>query len=397
VDVACAGSTVTAKAISTRSTIEVVKQNAGGTWTVVQLRTGGMVTTGSPTTASPDNTGPIDVQVLRGVSVERARVVGAFQLAPGDSVDVAVVPVAGSRDEQLRFSALRGAVTLTIEGRSRTLQPGVVESLPVDRTPPRVSCAAADGRWHGDNVGVACAAQDDAAGLALASDASFTLNTAVAAEVETAVAETETREVCDADGNCAVVEAIGGHQVDRKAPEVRISQPADRTAYLLHQMVPAAFDCEDGGSGVSTCEGTTARGREIPTGAVGTGEFTVTATDAVGHAHTASVSYDVTYAIVPVDNGPLVAVRGQVLPIRVRIADAQKANQSAADILLTARAVVSDATGTTVDLDAVFRFDPQLRAYALNLDARGLEPGGYTLSFTVSGDPVMHTVPFRLR
>jgi hypothetical protein len=60
----------------------------------------------------------------------------------------------------------------------------------IDRGAPVVSCAAADGQWHADNVSVLCTASDSGAGLANASDASFKLTTAVLNGSETADAAT---------------------------------------------------------------------------------------------------------------------------------------------------------------------------------------------------------------
>ena len=89
--------TIAVKAMSAAPTIEVWKQLSSTLWLSVSLPTGAGMSTGSPTTANPDNREPIDGQVLsfdeRGV----ASVIGTFQLAPGASLDVSVMPDTSGR------------------------------------------------------------------------------------------------------------------------------------------------------------------------------------------------------------------------------------------------------------------------------------------------------------
>ena len=129
--------TITVHAASAVPRVEVWKQVSPTTWTSAQLPTGATYSTGSPATASPDNTEPIDVNVVRVEAGGPAHVVGSFQLAPGASVDLAVTPASG-RDEQVRFEVLRGRVPVTLGGRTRDMEPGEPTTLPIDRTPPTI-------------------------------------------------------------------------------------------------------------------------------------------------------------------------------------------------------------------------------------------------------------------
>lgn len=52
------------------------------------------------------------------------------------------------------------------------------------------------------------------------------------------------------------------------------------------------------------------------------------------------------------------------------------------------------ATAGTANLNNVFRFDDN--TYVLNLRATELASGTRTLDFTVSGDPVTHSVTFAI-
>jgi hypothetical protein len=87
---------------------------------------------------------------------------------------------------------------------------------------PSISCAAADGTWHADNVTIACTASDPGSGLADPADAAFTLSTSIAAGEETADAQTGLHRVCDGSGNCAVAGPVGGNKVDRKVPSLTL-------------------------------------------------------------------------------------------------------------------------------------------------------------------------------
>ena len=164
---------------------------------------------------------------------------------------------------------------------------------PEDLTAPTFTCDAADGSWHAGNVSLACTATDSESGLANAADASFTLTTSVAPGSETADASTDSRVVCDAVGNCATAGPIAGNQVDRKAPSIVITSPANGASYPMLGNINASFACADAGVGVASCNATTANGAAIDTATAGAKTFSVTATDSVGNTTTTSVEYTV--------------------------------------------------------------------------------------------------------
>jgi hypothetical protein len=164
-----------------------------------------------------------------------------------------------------------------------------------DMTPPTVSCAGADGSWHATDVAIACTAADDGSGLADPVDASFSLTTSVPDGTETADATTGSREVCDAAGNCATAGPVGANLVDKRGPTVTFTTPADGATHLLGADVDADYGCGDGGSGLTSCEGTVPSGAAIDTSTVGPHSVTVTGTDQVGNATTVSHGYEVHY------------------------------------------------------------------------------------------------------
>jgi hypothetical protein len=118
----------------------------------------------------------------------------------------------------------------------------------IDRGAPVVSCAAADGQWHADNVSVLCTASDSGAGLANASDASFNLTTAVPNGSETADAATGSRQVCDALANCVTAGPVTNNKVDRKAPVLNCAA-ADEQWHAVD--VSRTCTASDSGSGLA--------------------------------------------------------------------------------------------------------------------------------------------------
>ena len=164
---------------------------------------------------------------------------------------------------------------------------------PDDATPPQVSCAAADGAWHNSDVTIACTARDLESGLANAADASFNLTTNVPAGTETASAATNSRQVCNAVGNCTTAAPISGSKVDKKAPTIAIALPMAGATYGLQAKIGASYACSDGGSGMRSCTGPVANGSLVNTSSKGTKTFAVTAVDAVGNSSTVSVTYSV--------------------------------------------------------------------------------------------------------
>ena len=161
-----------------------------------------------------------------------------------------------------------------------------VLSCAIDTAPPVIVCAAPDSDWHADNVSLACTASDEGSGLANPADASFTLTTSVAAGEENANATTDSRQVCDTNGNCATAGPISGNKIDRLAPTLTL--PADA---VLDATSPAGAP---GSFSVSATDGAdpapTVACNPAPatTLAIGTTTIACTATDHAGNTSTGS-------------------------------------------------------------------------------------------------------------
>jgi hypothetical protein len=271
-----------------------------------------------------------------------------------------------------------------------------------DDIAPSVNCGSSDGLWHATDVIIACVAADPLSGLANPADASFDLVTSVPAGTETANAFTNSHTVFDVATNSTTGGPIGGNKVDKKAPSIAITVPV-ATAYTLNEPVAASYACADGGSGLATCAGTVANGVAIDTTSVGTKAFTVNATDQVANAGSATVHYDVTFAIC-LQYDPTHASSGRAQAITLQLCDYAGANVSSPGIVVTATGVDGNPAAA-VPLGSqnpgnVFHYgmngSPGV-SYKYLLDAQGLSSGSHVLNFTVQGDPVSHTAPFMLK
>jgi probable HAF family extracellular repeat protein len=204
---------------------------------------------------------------------------------------------------------------------------GPIAGNKIDKKAPLVSCATADGLWHGSDVSLACTTSDAGSGLADSANASFTLSTSVPTGTETASASTGSRVVCDAVGNCSTAGPIDGNKIDKKAPTITVTTPPQNAGYLYKQPVPASYACADGGSGALSCTGTVANGANIPTTTPGAMTFTVNATDNVGNASpTVTRNYTVTFKFQGFSypqNQPVVNVvqAGRITPARFNLFD----------------------------------------------------------------------------
>lgn len=126
---------------------------------------------------------------------------------------------------------------------------GPVGPVRVDRRAPATDCESPDTDWQAGNQSFDCTGSDGGSGLASPGDAAFTLSTAVGAGEEDASAQTGSRQVCDATGNCVTAGPVGPVKVDRRAPSTSCEQP-DSGWHASNR----SFACTaaDGGSGLES-------------------------------------------------------------------------------------------------------------------------------------------------
>ena len=167
-----------------------------------------------------------------------------------------------------------------------------------DTTPPSVNCGTADGQWHAANATISCTASDSGTGLANASDSSFTLSTSVAAGQESSNAQTGTHAGLRSSAELRHGRPDRGQQSRSRRAERHRHDARERRDYITGQSITADYACTDGGSGVSTCQGTVADGAALDTSSTGSKSFAVTTTDDVGNGTTRTVSY----SVIPADS-----------------------------------------------------------------------------------------------
>jgi DNA-binding beta-propeller fold protein YncE len=258
------------------------------------------------TISAQDETGGSGVRLVR----YRLGDSGAWTTVEGESTSI---EIAQEGRTHVEFAARDNA------GNTSAPQSADVK---LDETAPQVNCEAPDASWRGSDVVLRCDGSDAGAGLADVADASFTLQTNVPTGTETADAATDSRDVCDVAGNCKRGGPVTGNHVDKKAPQISISVPADGSALLLRHEVAAGYGCADGGSGVASCDGTVPNAGDVDTGSVGSKTFRVAAADNVGNQASASSTYNVIYDyrgfFAPVDNPPVLntVTAGAAIPVK---------------------------------------------------------------------------------
>ncbi len=131
-------------------------------------------------------------------------------------------------------------------------------------------------------------------------------------------------------------------------PTVDLRTPAEGAVYDRSEVVVADFSCADeaGGSGIDTCVGTVPDGDAVPTGVLGTHEFTVTATDEAGNETTVTHTYrvrDVTDPTVDLRTPPEGAVYDRFEPVTADFSCADEDGGSG----------IESCVGTVPDGDAV--------------------------------------------
>jgi len=377
------------------------------------------VLTGGLTTIAPVSVADINLQAPGGFSLSGA---AAYEITTSATIAGPMTPCfnASYINDEPTFSSLvvlhgengvlvdrtssRDFPTRTICATVNSLSPFVIarRSTTADTTPPVVSCDQPNSGWSAIDVAVWCTAFDTGSGLANAGDSSFPLMTAVPAGVETANATTTSRTVCDGAGNCALVGPVTGLRVDKRAPTITMTAPAQAN-YLLHQNVPANYACADAGSGVYSCAGPVANGSSIDSNTPGSHTFAVTAIDAAGNTTTSNQTYTVAYNQCVLFDATKSYQSGSTVPIKLQLCDATGANVSDAAVPLVATSVYLVSTSASGPLaysgnanpDNEFRFAGG--NYVFNLSLKGFAHGTYALTYRAGTDPTIHVVQFQVK
>ena len=161
-----------------------------------------------------------------------------------------------------------------------------------DATPPTVAYGAASpaanaAGWHRSAVNVPFVAADVTSGVASTDPAASPLVIGTEGDAESGVVTAEDK--------AGIVNSVTSPvlRIDRTAPSVTITSPANGATFNQGQAVTAAYSCTDALSGMASCAGPVASGAALPTGQSGAASFAVDATDLAGNLQRVTHTYSV--------------------------------------------------------------------------------------------------------
>jgi probable HAF family extracellular repeat protein len=187
-------------------------------------------------------------------------------------------------------------------------------------------------------------------------------------------------------------------------PTIAIASPL-ATTYILNTPVVSNYSCNDVGSGLAACAGSTPNGAFVDTSIVGARSFVVNALDNAGNANTSAVTFTVAYGLSVLSDQTKVHRIGSTVPLRVVLIDQSGQNVSSSAITLLANSLVQVSTHASgilddsgnANADNTFRYDPTAGAYIYNVSTSGLATGVWELRFVAGEDPTVHSVQFQVR
>lgn len=282
-------------------------------------------------------------------------------------------------------------------------------TVKIDKTAPVVTAmrdTPANGfGWNNTSVEVSYTATDNLSGINLGeSDTTpYTLTTEGANQ-------SHTFTVMDKAGNSNSA-SVANVNIDRVAPVITITTPANEGSYLFNSSVAANFSTSDVLSGLdaSTQTSTTAQGGNINTASVGSKAFTVSVTDKAGNPATKTSNYNVIYApagptcgvaghiiLQPVNtDGSSVFKKGSTVPAKFRVYDANCNSVGTAGVVTgfvlmyvgsSSNAPVNEVVDSTTP-DTAFRWSATDQQWIFNINTRNLSAGQkyiYRITFSDS-------------
>jgi hypothetical protein len=186
-------------------------------------------------------------------------------------------------------------------------------------------------------------------------------------------------------------------KLDKTAPSITITTPANGSSFLLNQAVAANYSCADLTSSIATCAGPVASGSNIDTASTGPKNFTVNASDQAGNTNSATNSYSVAFKLCVLYDQTKSHKSGSTVPLKLQLCDFNGVNYSSAAITVRAISVtkldssasgILDDSGAANSPDMNFRYDATLGGsggYIFNLSTKGLTTGTWKVTFTING------------
>lgn len=254
----------------------------------------------------------LDGTFVRSVKTDGGGFFGALKLAPG---------------------AYRAVVTMgadTLYACPWTVSPGVVSTSDAapDTTAPMSSSTlngtAGSGGWYLSDVVFSISSSDSCSGVASTrivnggSESNYAAPVVLSAEGVNAISW----YASDRAGNRESLHTQNV-RIDKSAPVVSISTPANGGTYQFGSQVLASFSCQDSVSGISSCEGTSSSGAAIDTSSTGLKSFVVRGVDVAGRETSSTVTYRVVAPTTTVMTaGPNPSVSGQSVTFTATVASA---------------------------------------------------------------------------
>jgi hypothetical protein len=244
--------------------------------------------------------------------------------ANGSGIDTCVGDVADGAGVD---TSTLGAHTFTVHATDHagnTASESVTYTV-VDVTGPSISVvtpAAGASYAVGQNVVADYSCADEPGGSGLAT-CTGTVPAGAAIDTSSVGERTFTVDAKDQAGN-PTSKTVTYRVVDKTAPSIALTTPADGAVYALGSGVRAAYSCSDeaGGSGVVQCDGTVANGALVDTSSFGSHSFEVITRDAAGNSASRAVTYTVAYDfdgfLWPVKNPPNVNRWKAGIPVLIR-------------------------------------------------------------------------------
>jgi hypothetical protein len=272
-----------------------------------------------------------------------------------------------------------------------------VSDVNIDKTKPSITASRTPAPnsfgWNNVDVTASYTAGDALSGLDASSPAtgSHLFNTE-------GVNQSHTFTVTDKAGNSESA-SISNVNIDKTAPAITITTPAQNGSYVLNSVVAANFSTSDALSGLdmSTQTSTVPQGNNIDTASVGSKAFTISVTDKAGNPASKTNNYNVTYSpaggacggaghiiLQPINgDGSSVFKKGSTVPAKFRVYDANCNSIGTAGVVTgfvlmyvgsSSSSPVNEAVDSTTP-DTVFRWSPSDQQWIFNINTKNLSAG----------------------
>lgn len=269
--------------------------------------------------------------------------------------------------------------TCTAMDKAGNVNTTTVSGINVDRTPPVITGAViyppSTTGWYNSTVKVKFNATDNLSGIANLTSLAY-LTTEGANQSVTGAA-------IDLAGNVNTT-TVTGINIDKTAPVLAISVPANGSSYILGALVTSNWTASDSLSGLNS----SLTLAPIDTRSVGTKMFTATATDKAGNRIAGSTTYTVRYGFGSVlwsvyEDYQVVFKRGIPVPVIFQLEDASGKTVSTANANLTYGLAGKETSGKCSVI-----YEPCTHLYLGLLPTKNLSPGTYQLNLNLDDGTV---------